>query len=211
MREVDSYSHEKRERPSCSVCALVAQRRDCSPPTDLVPDRYAAALLDTLPKALVDSYRKCRGDQGVMLWGPAGTGKTHAMCAFARDLWKSGRDPVRVPYDLLMLMIRDTYKQSCDTTELEIVQEMATEDVLFLEDVGTTVSVGARESDFSLRTFLLILDQRLEHCRPTFVTSNKSIEEIRESFDARIASRLQQACIVMKLVGKDRRAEGQTT
>ncbi|MBN1508747.1 MAG: hypothetical protein JW955_18000 [Sedimentisphaerales bacterium] len=71
--------------------------------------------------------------------------------------------------------------------------------------MGTTVRWDKQESDFSLRTFLVLLDQRLEACRPTFITTNKPLEQLGESFDDRTASRLIQACRIVKLEGRDRR------
>lgn len=129
------------------------------------------------------------------------------MCAFASDLWDNGWQVVRVAYDMLMLQIRDTYKPGAKQTELGVIQPLIDAEKLIIEDVGVTVSVGAQESDFSLRTFLVLLDQRLEHCRATYITSNKSVEEIGKSFDARVASRLRQACEIVQLTGKDRRAK----
>jgi DNA replication protein DnaC len=41
----------------------------------------------------------------------------------------------------------------------------------------------------------------------TFVTTNKSVEELARSFDQRIASRLQQACEVVQIRGRDKRSE----
>lgn len=127
------------------------------------------------------------------------------MCAFFRELWVTGWDVIRISYDMLMLEIRDSYKPGSKDTEMDIILPYMDTGKLIIEDVGTTVSAGAQETDFSLRTFLVLLDQRLEACKATFVTSNKSIEEIRNSFDARIASRLIQACKVIQLKGRDKR------
>lgn len=84
-------------------------------------------------------------------------------------------------------------------------------DKLFIEDVGTTVSLDKQESDFSLRTFLVLLDQRLEACQPTFITTNKTLEQLGRCFDDRIASRLIQACKIIKLTGADRRRQTMST
>ena len=70
-------------------------------------------------------------------------------------------------------------------SERGLVKRYQDVDKLLIEDVGTTVGTGSQESDFSLRTFLLILDHRLEHCKPTFITTNKSVDELGKSFDER--------------------------
>jgi len=41
---------------------------------------------------------------------------------------------------------------------IDVIKPLLAADKLFIEDVGTTVSMGKQESDFSLRTFLVILE-----------------------------------------------------
>ncbi len=203
----------------CRPCALLWQRqhldyrgrdtiKDYSPAWELeIPERYQAADLGHLAKPLVEQFMGLPDDMGLLLWGPPGRGKTHSTAAFAKHLWSDGWDFKRISYDWLMLEIRDTYKASAEQTEKMVIQPLIQVGKLFIEDVGVTVKSGHEESDFSLRTFVQLLDQRIERCLATYVTSNKSVEELAKSFDARVASRLRQACQVIKLTGPDRRAK----
>lgn len=99
--------------------------------------------------------------------------------------------------------MRETYRGK--GSELAVLKPLLQTKKLFIEDIGTTVTVGKVESDFSLRIFLSILDSRLEHCRATFISTNKTLEELRNSFDERVASRIVQACEIIRLSGEDRR------
>jgi DNA replication protein DnaC len=161
--------------------------------------------MEHLPAAIREAAESLPDEQGLFLWGPPGVGKSYSLCAIAHWLYFLGWDVARITYEMLALQIRDSYKPGSTQTELDVLKPLMAADKLILEDVGTTVTVGKVESDFSLRTFLVLLDSRLEHCRATYVTSNKSIEELGKSFDQRIASRLQQACKVIRLEGKDKR------
>jgi DNA replication protein DnaC len=144
-------------------------------------------------------------ERGLMLTGPAGVGKTYAMAALIRYFLMLGRSIIRVGYDRLCLQIRDAYRHGSTRNEAAIIREFETVDLLFIEDLGTTVGDHSQESDWSLRTLLLILDNRLEYTKPTFITTNKTVEELGHSFDQRVASRLYQACEIIPVGGKDKR------
>ncbi len=171
----------------------------------VVPSRYLGARLEHLPDALQLAMGDLREDEGLLLWGSPGAGKTYAMAALARHYLAAGYNVQRIGFEMLLLRIRDTYKPASKETELGLVQPLIDADKLFIEDVGTTVSLDKQESDFSLRTFLVLLDRRLEACQPTFITTNKPVEQLGKSFDDRVASRLIQACKIIRLEGKDRR------
>ncbi len=135
-------------------------------------------------------------DSGVVLYGDTGRGKTYALSALARYLICHGKDYddcyliKRVTYDMLCMEIRSTYAKNSTQSEYDIIQEYLKYKYLIIEDVGTSKSIGENESDFSLRTFLIILDQRIEQQKPTFISTNKSRENLEKSFGERIASRL---------------------
>ena len=142
-------------------------------------------------------------NKGLLLFGPPGVGKSYAMCALMRYYLLRGCSVKRISYDRLCLDVRDTYNKV--SSERELLERCGAVDKLLLEDVSTTVGTGRQESDFSLRIFLLILDYRLEHCRATFITTNKSADELGRSFDERVASRLRQACEIIPVSGTDKR------
>jgi len=170
-----------------------------------IPKLFMPARLEHLTAELQETVSKLSENTGLMLWGKQGVGKTYAMAAIIREYISQGCLVARIGYEMLCLRIRDTYKPNAKETELSVIEPLNKVDKLFIEDVGTTVSLGRQESDFSLRTFLVLIDQRLEACLPTFITTNRTLEQLKDSFDERIASRLVQACQVIKLTGKDKR------
>ncbi len=112
----------------------------------------------------------------------------------------------RVRYDDLLKEIRACYHPGAMQTDVQIIHRYRFPDLLIIEDVGVTTSLGGQETDFSLTTLYLIIDSRLERMKPTFITSNKNLKNLTDSFDARIGSRLSTYRVI-ELKGKDRRGD----
>jgi len=189
----------------------------------VIPKLYRSARIKHLSTQLQDVIQHLNGD-GLFLWGVPGSGKTYAMAALERKFIYQGFNVERISWAALSLKIRDTFKQptvrhKSDSggykydygededvlSEQDVIEPLLQADKLFIEDIGTGKSEGSYESDFAIRTLERILDERLENCLPTFITTNKSVEEIAISFDDRIASRIVGGCKIVKLSGEDRR------
>ena len=168
-----------------------------------VPERFIKSDLSHLNDGLRELLCKDT-DTGILLWGEPGVGKSYALCALAKDLISKGYIVKRVNYELLCLQLRDTFKPTAKHSEWDVVEPLINCDKLFIEDIGTTRSIDSKESDFSLRTLLVIIDMRMEHCRPTFVSTNKSVENLTKSFDSRIGDRLRTYTIA-KMSGESKR------
>ena len=169
----------------------------------VVPKRFAPARMKDLKSSLQALYPNDI-ETGVFLWGTTGVGKSYAMAAAARKYILAGFIVRRIGDELLCLKLRDTFKPGSRDTEWEVIQPLISCDMLFLEDVGAIKRMGREETDFSVRTLQVLIDTRLEQCLPTFITSNKSLENLAKSFDERIGSRLK-VFKIGKLAGEDRR------
>jgi len=176
----------------------------CADWREIIPELFWPAELVDLPAALVQRIEALPDERGLLLWGPQGAGKTYSAAAAVKRLWQNGYDIGWQPFEELLLKLRDTYKLA-GGSEWEILKPLCGVDVLAVDDLGVTVGVDRQESDFSLRVFLVLLDHRLTHCLRTFITSNKSVEDLAKCFDSRIASRMLEACDIVKIAGRDRR------
>jgi len=170
-----------------------------------IPDMYKNARLQDLDTGLQKIYTELPDWQGLYLWGLEGRGKTYAMFAFIVAYIYTGFTTSFVNYDGLCSRIRSTYQAGAKETEFDIIKHLYQPDKLFIDDVGVTVSNQNQESDFSLRIFYAIIDKRMINLKPTYITTNKPIEDMAKSFDKRISSRLRQCCKIVQLKGKDKR------
>ena len=193
----------------CGVCFRQIQYRSMPKEQQqhlllsIVPERYTNAEISDLSPTLQAGMAK-ENDTGILLWGASGTGKTYAMAALAKKYIPEGYLVKRVHYEMLCLQLRDTFNRNATEREWKIIEPLLNCDKLFIEDVGTGKSIGKQETDYSLRTFLVLMDIRMERCRPTFITSNKSVENLGRSFDERISDRLR-TFLVYKMAGDSKR------
>lgn len=216
-----SSTHRDDYRDYCLECVDKVELQEDF--YEVVPKRYRSASIGDFNIKVRAVLKHLNGD-GLFLWGSPGVGKTHAMCVLAHRYIYQGFSVQRIIWSSLILKIRDSFKHptvrhKTDSggytydygedeevlSEQDILEPLLEADKLFIEDIGTSKSEGSYESDFAIRTLERLLDERLENELPTFITANRSIEEIGKTFDARIASRIMGGCKIVKLSGKDRR------
>jgi len=172
---------------------------------EVVRPRYKDARSEHISAALWKKLISASAD-GAYLWGQTGVGKTYALAALARHFILDGYDVKRISFEKLCLLIRDTFRSDSQRSTWSVIAPYIECDRLILEDVSVAVAVGKQESDFSLRTLLVLLDERSEEFKATFITGNKPPTELSNAFDERITSRLKQG-VIIRVTGKDRRGQ----
>ena len=178
----------------------------------IIPPAYRQARLWRLGSRFKEKMLKYDPQTGLVLYGPVGCGKTFAICALLRSILGSTvRQELfpkceRIGYEMLCLHIRDAFKSNSNKSELDVIQPYLNPQILALEDLGSNKPIGTTESDFSLRVVYVLLDRRLELQRTTFITTNKTLDNLRIGFDERISSRL--SCLTwLGVGGSDKRVK----
>lgn len=193
----------------CAYCLDISQRRRNMTPAliektviDLVEPKYANAVMDDIPPEIRNKLKVRLPYQDVFLWGPPGVGKTYTMAALIRAYVGAGHSCKRSSFDEFCCRIRSTMSPGSKTTEWDMAEELKSVDMLFIDDLGLR---SEPESSFAYQTFFLILNKRQERLLPTFISSNKNLDRLKETlFDIRILSRLKEALII-EMTGEDRR------
>jgi DNA replication protein DnaC len=160
-----------------------------------IPKAYVNCSFDNFQgnEKLISDLKQINHEDGIVLRGNTGCGKTHLAIAIAKAIpteWHSIKGDV-VPGAVftttpeLLLKIRSSFREDSKESEENLINYYSGGDLLILDDLGSE-----KTTDFAITTLYIIIDRRIRECRQTIITTNLSQEEIEKVFGARISSRL---------------------
>lgn len=157
------------------------------PRTTSIAHRY----VDNFPEM------KKRG-KGLLLYGPVGTGKTHAAACIANELIDQGRPCLVTNF----ARITNTLQGMFDGKQ-RYLDDFNRLDLLVIDDLA-----AERDTSYMNEMIFNIIDSRYRSGKPLIVTSNLTQAELTgpASVDKkRIYSRLLEMCVPVEVKGVDRR------
>ncbi|MCL2580138.1 MAG: ATP-binding protein [Oscillospiraceae bacterium] len=139
--------------------------------------------------------------ESLLMVGPAGVGKTHLSVAMAGRAASAGWGVVYTPIQRMMDAL-ESEKFSRDSQTREKFQG-ATEtyidcDLLVLDDLGTEFA-----NAFTGAALFNILNTRLVEAKPTIISTNLELADLKSRYNQRMASRLIYGYKVLRMSGKD--------
>jgi DNA replication protein DnaC len=155
------------------------------------PDRFTHAFPADLPKAIKEWWATTDGSRGMYVYGPVGTGKTHALYALAKLIRANGYEVKVKNVPDWLDSLRSNYERS--NSEQEIKDELRDECVLILDDLGSE-----KQTEWTNEIMYRLVNNRYEQIRPTIFSGNLDLEEVAQKYGDRIASR------IFEMVGGDR-------
>lgn len=161
--------------------------------TDPKTTSIAHKYVDNFPEM------KKRG-KGLLLYGPVGTGKTHAAACIANELINQGRPCLVTNF----ARITNTLQGMFDGKQ-RYLDDFNRLDLLVIDDLA-----AERDTSYMNEMIFNIIDSRYRSGKPLIVTSNLTQAELTApcSVDKeRIYSRLLEMCVPVEVKGADRRGK----
>lgn len=172
-----------------------------------IPKRYEEARLKDFPNGeFRESLWELVGtSNGLVLEGPNGVGKTHAMAAVAHAQWVEGfthKPPVYVP----AAMIHDLWTDEDTWRDQPWVITLKTSELLLVDDLGKENRTTDYRQDIASQRIGELLRYRVQHGVATYITTNISLDRLKETYGESIESLLHElADTWLVMSGKDRR------
>jgi DNA replication protein DnaC len=161
-----------------------------------------------------------REGKGLLLVGGIGTGKTHLAVGILKELIATrGCSCLFCDYRELLKQIQNSYNDSVQATELEVLRPVFEAEVLALDELG-----AVKPSEWVWDTVSLILNTRYNDNRTTIITTNfpdepaatalelsprssafaaTRRETLGDRIGERMRSRLHEMCRIVKMEGPD--------
>ena len=153
-------------------------------------------------KSYADSFEVSKSGN-LALFGGTGLGKTHLSSAVAGVVIEKGND---VYYTTSANLFADfEQKQFGNSASYEAtgdIDQYFTCDLLIIDDLGSEMI-----NQFTVSCLYNVINSRLNHKKPTIISSNLTQDEFRKKYWDRISSRVFGEYLVLPFVGSDIRLQ----
>jgi DNA replication protein DnaC len=146
-------------------------------------------------------------EQGLLLMGTVGVGKTHLAVSILKGLTERGFGCLFYEFGSLLKQIQDSYNSHTQTSELSVLSPVLNAEILVLDEVG-----ASKPTDWVRDTMAHIINTRYNDRKLTIFTTNYLDERsagreetLEDRIGVRLRSRLFEMCKTVILTGEDYR------
>ena len=141
--------------------------------------------------------------RNLLICGSTGVGKTFLTNCIAHELINAGHGIVYLSANELLKILEDYKFRRNDTDDFETVYERYTSvyecDLLIIDDLGTELTNKVTITEL----FELLNKRQLRRHRSTIISTNLSMQHIKETYSERIFSRIASSYDYIRLFGED--------
>ena len=142
-----------------------------------------------------------KNGQGLLFWGNVGTGKTFLAGCIANALMEKNIPVLMTSFPKLLNALGGLYSGERN----EYLKSLNQYRLLIIDDLGVE-----RDTPYVLETVYLVIDERYKSGKPFIITTNLSLEELRNPADlehGRIYDRIMERCVPVAFSGKNYRTD----
>ena len=163
------------------------------PSSEETPLSIAKKAVDTA-HSFIDNFSI--SSDNLFISGATGTGKTFLSNCIARELLDKGTDVIYLSSVRLFDILADN---AFNTGRNDFVAEdLFSCELLIIDDLGTEYT-----NSFTQSAFFNCINERLLRKKHTIISTNLSMEQVRQIYTERVFSRLLEKYILIKLFGED--------
>ena len=151
----------------------------------------------------VERFKEMREkSQGLLFYGPVGTGKTYTAACIANELMDRMTPVVMTSFVTLLQKIQNNHGE--EERVMAMVKEI---DLLILDDLG-----AERNTEYALEKVYNIIDARVRAAKPMILTTNLDVAYMKSASNMqyqRIYDRVLERCMPVQIAGRSlREVEG---
>ena len=147
-----------------------------------------------MAKRYVQHWAEFRNNStGLLLWGDVGTGKSFIAGCIANALLDKGVPVLMTNFARLLNKLTDMYSGDRNA----YIDSFKKYPLMIIDDLGME-----RDSEFAREQVFSVIDSRYRSQLPMIVTTNLSLEELKDTADlskARIYDRVMERCLPIKV------------
>lgn len=168
---------------------------------DMVSDRYYKGddlnhFLDTKQKSINFVNNFDGTYQNLLFYGTVGTGKSLLSSCIAKDLLDKGHSVI---YFSAISLFDEMSKGTFDKKGApDILENIYDSDLLIIDDLGTEMT-----NSFTVSSLFALINERALRKKPIVISTNLSLESLRDRYTDRTFSRLTGSFTFCRLSGPD--------
>jgi DNA replication protein DnaC len=140
-----------------------------------------------------------RDYHNLFFYGTVGTGKSFLSCCIAKELIDSGHSVIYFSSAGLFERIsQNSFDHDAKEALYDLYEDLYSCDLLIVDDLGTELT-----NAFSSSHFFTILNERILRKKPVIISTNLSLQELRDRYSDRIFSRITSNYELCKITGPD--------